>query len=221
MTKIKIITPPIASTDIELDLVNLTEYITQKEFNGEWQGGGVLGGEYGYGVDYKNNVFEMRPYYWGECNCGWNDCDFDEPHSKNCYQSLVDKDLKKLGWKEDKSGFLNSPKGIKYPESEKIKDRVYKKYCNKFGLTFPNGCAVHCTCEHENNFKKWFEKNKKGKDGHSDKCAIELPNFKHYKSGIEIIWYKWIGRDMEYSKKIPNKEWKKIYNECIKSICTK
>ena len=198
-TEITIIIPPIASNEIELDLVKLTEYLTKKVFKGQWQGGGLLGGEYGYGVDYRNDVFEMRPYCWEACSCGWDEMEFNEPHSENCYQSLVEKELKKYGWKKDKFGFLDSPKRMTYSESEKIQDKVYKKYCKKFGLTFPEGCAVHCTCEHEYNFKKWFEKNKKGKNGHADDCVLELPNFKHYKSGLEIRWYKFIGRSMEYS----------------------
>jgi len=218
MNGIKVITPPKTSTNIDLDLVNLTEYLTKKIFKGEYQGGGLLGGEFGYGVDYKNDVFEMRPYYWGECDCGWDEMEFNEPHSKDCYQSLVDKDLKKHGWKKDKFGFLDSPKGMIYTETEKIRDKIYKKHCDKFGLTFPNSCAIHCTCEHENNFKKWFEKNKKGKNGHSDKCALELPNFKHYKSGLEIRWYKYLGRDMEYNQKISKKEWNKIFKEVIDSF---
>lgn len=222
MNKTKIIIPKVSSTNIDLDLVNITAYITEKIFDGEWQGGGLLGGEYGYGVNYKNKVFEMRPYTWSDCDCGWDDMEFDEPHSKDCYQSLVDKELEeKYGWKKNEFDTFEPQKDIDYDEKEKIRDNVYKKYCKKFGLTFPGGCAVHCTCEHENNFKKWFEKNKKGKNGHADNCIVELPNFKHYKSGFEIRWYKYISRGMEYNRKISNKEWGKIYNECIKSICIK
>ena len=29
--------------------------------------GGCLGGSYGYGATFKNDVFEMRPFYWGDC----------------------------------------------------------------------------------------------------------------------------------------------------------
>lgn len=53
-------------------LVELTEYITKKVFKGKWQGGGLLGGEFGYGVEYENDVFMMHPYCWCEQeNCGW------------------------------------------------------------------------------------------------------------------------------------------------------
>lgn len=124
---IKIITPSVASSKIELDLVKLTERLVKTK-KCDWVGG-ILGGEFGYGCDFKNKVFEMRPFYWGECDCGGE---------------------------------------------------------------------------------------KTGK--HSQKCSLELPNFKHYKSGLEIRWYKWIGRDMEFNKSINKGEWKEIFQECIKSI---
>jgi len=205
--KIKIISPAGAfgAYDGEDELTSILRDIAvkySKDSNGEWAEK--------YGTEFENDEFIMRCYYWGDCDCGWDDMEFDEPHSKDCYQSLVDKDLEKLGWKKDKYDFLDSPKGMKYDECDKIRDKVYKKYCNKFNLTFPNGCAVHCTCDHEENFKKWFEENKKGKNGHSNKCALELPNFLHKKTGFEVRWYKYLGRDMEVNMKSPIKELKKL-----------
>ena len=45
--------------DISNELYELTEYITKKKFNNKWQGGGLLGGEYGYGVDLKIWVSDL------------------------------------------------------------------------------------------------------------------------------------------------------------------
>ncbi len=214
--EINIITPPVASTDIELDLVNLTEYLVKNRL-AEYVFG-LLGGEFGYGTDFKNNIFEMRPFYWGDCTCGWDEMVFKEPHSELCYQSLVEKELiEKHGFKMSEFGLIDNDK-LNYNQKNKIEDTVRKKYCKQFNLSFPGGCAVHCTCEHESNFKKWYEKNKKGGKGHAPDCKMELPNFKHYKSGLEIRWYKWIGRDMEYNFISKNNQWHEIYNECIKSI---
>lgn len=68
MSKIKIIMPVPAGGG----LVELTKYITKEIFNGERQGGGILGGEYGYGVKYENNTFMMHPYCWCEKeDCKW------------------------------------------------------------------------------------------------------------------------------------------------------
>lgn len=57
---------------ISNELYELTEYITKKKFNNKWQGGGLLGGEYGYGVDFENDTFMMHPFCWCEKeDCGW------------------------------------------------------------------------------------------------------------------------------------------------------
>lgn len=57
-----------------------------------------------------------------------------------------------------------------------------------------------------------------GADDHQPDCPVGLPNFKHFKSGLEIRWYKWIGRDTEFNKKITSRQWEKIFQECVKSI---
>ncbi|WP_157115057.1 hypothetical protein [Nocardia niwae] len=36
---------------------------------------GGLGGEDGYGLNYDNDVFTMRPFYWGDCDCGSDQTD--------------------------------------------------------------------------------------------------------------------------------------------------
>ena len=53
-------------------LYELTEFLTKTIFKGEWQRGGLLGGEFGYGVDYENETFMMHPFCWCEKDdCGW------------------------------------------------------------------------------------------------------------------------------------------------------
>jgi len=215
-TILEIITPPTASTNIELDLVKLTEFLCKKL---KLESGFGLGGQYGYGVDYKNEVFEMRPYYWGDCSCNQVEESFDEEHQPDCYQTLVDNELIEKGWKRKKEGYLSAPVKLTYDQIEKIEDVIRKKYCKKFKLTFPAGCAVHCTCVHDKHFDEWYENNKMGRNWHSDNCELELPNFKHLKTGLEIRWYKWIGRDTEfYPDEVSGKEWKKVFKDCIKSI---
>ena len=54
------------------DLVHLTEWLTNEVFKGECQGGGLLGGEFGYGVEYENDTFMMHPFCWCEQDsCRW------------------------------------------------------------------------------------------------------------------------------------------------------
>ena len=135
---IKIIIPPTATTSIDLDLVKLTEYLTKKIFKGKRQGGG-LAGEFGYGVDYENDVFMMHQFCW----CEKDDC-------KWCGGEVIPSLIREIG---------------NIQESKR-----------------------------------------------------RAPNFWHKKADYKIWWYKWIGRDMEFNKKISAKKWKEIYKDCIKSI---
>ena len=177
----------------------------------------------------------MKSYYWGECDCGWdkfyNEDDFKEKHKRNCYQSLVNKELIEKGWKKDKYGYMNSPEGMSWDKMTKIEDKIRKKYCKKFKLSFPGACAIHCTCGRDKNWKNWYKKKVvefKGKsdrldeeglpEAHKDTCSLVLPNFKHKPTGFAISFYKWIGRDMEYNKEISNNEWSKIFKEVINSL---
>jgi len=80
---IKIITPPVASTKIELDLVKLTEFLVKNK-KADWVGG-ILGGEFGYGCNFKNEVFEMRPFCYDDCECFESGL---ETHRPDCLLSL-------------------------------------------------------------------------------------------------------------------------------------
>jgi hypothetical protein len=94
--KVEVVLPEQASGD----LVKLTEYLTKKLFKGEWQGGGLLGGEYGYGVDYENDTFMMHHYCWcEEPGCEWClgcSCEFESDDSwkvvKTCDNCKGDKE---------------------------------------------------------------------------------------------------------------------------------
>lgn len=58
---------------LSLDLVDLTEAICNKI--GEDGIVGFLGGRYGYGVEYENDVFMMHPFCWCERpDCPWCYC---------------------------------------------------------------------------------------------------------------------------------------------------
>lgn len=126
--------------------------------NPDKQHRGLLGGEYGCGQEFENEVFEMFPYYWGECDCGGQ----TPRHKKDC-------DVIRLGreWISD-------------PE---------------------------CTCGAE-----------KGWEPHpcTKECSTRRPNFRHKKSGLEISWYKYIGRGMSANKPCP--DFGKVIEECISSL---
>ena len=74
--KITITIPKGATTNIELGLVTLTEALVKKK---NLEGGFGLGGENGYGADYENKIFMMKPYCWCEReDCKW--CYGDAPN---------------------------------------------------------------------------------------------------------------------------------------------
>lgn len=131
MSDVVVITPPVASTDEEMDLVNLTEFIHKTKFPGEPYGFG-LGGPYGYGIEFENDVFEMHPFWWGDCTCGVESQDDGRPHESS--------------------------------------------------------------------------------------CRYEMPNFRHKASGLEVRWYKWIGRSMEWSTSFGPSRWRDIFAQCVASV---
>lgn len=51
-----------------------------------------------------------------------------------------------------------------------------------------------------------------------DDEEVEKPNFKHYNSGLEIRWYKYIGRGMSCNQHVcPDCFWN-IFAECMNSL---
>ena len=64
----QIFIPKGATTNIELGLVTLTEAISK--MNPDLVSQGLLGGRFGYGANYENDVFMMHPYCW----CDKDDC---------------------------------------------------------------------------------------------------------------------------------------------------
>lgn len=49
--------------------------------------------------------------------------------------------------------------------------------------------------------------------------AYQAPNFRHKQSGLEVRWYKWIGRDMQVLN--PNHaDLAAVFRECVESLVT-
>lgn len=73
---------------VESDLYELSRMLGSRR--PDHQSHGVLGGEWGYGNEYSNDVFEMHPFWWGDCECGFDtrEAQFEEdcPHLDDCYQ---------------------------------------------------------------------------------------------------------------------------------------
>lgn len=168
-----------------------------------------------YGEEFKNKVFKVSPYYWGDCTCGFDDKEFKGRHGRNCYQSELRREKIKAGWKIGKYDWLEGKST--YEENQKIEDKICKKLCKKHKLSFPGGCAVHCTCDYYERYNKWLDKIGYP-EGHTKKCLLEKPNFLYKPTGFEINWYKYPLRDSYKNQKISLKEFKKIIKDCIKSL---
>lgn len=208
---VQIILPETSDDDLTDGLRAITKAIC--EANPEAENGYGLGGRYGYGVEFENDVFEMHPFYWGDCTCGFDDkeaewCD-THSHSADCYQSeLKAKQIATGLWHRGKYS-LESDRGAPYALIQSTREAIYKEMIAKHGLPY-GGCAVHCTCSYESDFKEWASVN-----DHDPRCPTVLPNFRHKTSGFEVRWYKWIGRDNETKGDV---RWDEIYADCIASI---
>jgi hypothetical protein len=76
--EIHIIIPSIEEGTISDGLVYITKYITENTSNKTGEGFG-LGGEYGYGANFENDVFMIHRYCWCEKeDCPW--CEGEEPN---------------------------------------------------------------------------------------------------------------------------------------------
>ena len=202
---------PEASEDL---VSNMMVAITKKidESGSEIATQGILGGEYGYGAHYKNDVFEMRPFYWGECTCDYDKIvsEWEDTHEhKYCYQTM----LRERHYEVYETWNVKEKPGHGWTIDGRSCDCV-EVICAKFDIDpkAPGG-LVHCTCGFDDELIRVHDS-----IDHSDDCQMDKPNFKHYASGIEVEWYKYIGRGMEYDEDVPIETWVDVFKDCISSI---
>jgi hypothetical protein len=154
--------------------------------------GGILGGTYGYGADFENDVFMMHQYCWCEKkDCQWcAGCTCPE----SAYHYFVDG--KEVTYREWDDFYMRQVYGATEAELGKA---FWKR------PTLQNGDAV----------------NKRRPTTHDKVCRVcrgefgNAPNFLHKPSGTKVWWYKWIGRDMKVEGK---EDWTKILADCTASL---
>lgn len=145
-----------------------------------------------YGTNFENDVFAMRRYYWGDCECGFDDRSEEwheaNPHAPECYQIELDERMRSAGvhWQQEWDGT--------YAEKSSVQDSVYDAMCLKHGKP-KYGCAVHCTCYRAAASEKWNAENT-----HTETCGVILPNFHFKQTDFRLEWYKYIGRGMEVKR---------------------
>jgi hypothetical protein len=187
---ITVILPAVSDDAVSRGLRELTAAIDQAGL-AEKAGGG-LGGEDGYGCDYTNDVFEMFPYYWGDCTCGRDAAEMaweeSHHHAPTCYQIELEA--------------LDDPFG---------EDRnQVRELCAKHQVSWPDGAMVHCTCGLDETYTVWLDHHP-----HERGCLEDRANFTHKPSGTTVRWYKYIGRDMDVDL---HGNWEDILAECLASL---
>jgi len=185
-----------------------------------------------YGVKFENEVFSTYPDYMDEkCTCGYDKKEFYGDHKYSCYDKEIDRELLRAGWKQqyseswfDYGGFylaLVAPNadsnGFPSNKDDGVRNDIRKKLCAKYGLTYPQGCAVHCTCGYKERVEIWQE-SIGYPGGHKPDCDLERPNFLFKPTGLRIEWYKYPLRDAYSNQEITAKDFNKIIIRCIKSL---
>ena len=151
------------------------------------------------GEEYKTDAFEMRAFYWGDCECGYEDKEYkwheENKHQDHCYQI----DYQKLRDKFD--GCFNIP------------EEIVEELCDKHQIPYNGGrgSAVHCNCDYSKRWEEFASKNDHDKD-----CRSILPNFKC--GDFEIYWYKYLGRGTSMNQPIDANEFAEILDKCLKSV---
>jgi hypothetical protein len=174
-----------------------------------------------YGVRFENETFFTTPYFWGDCQCGFDEKDYkwfeDNKHRDYCYQNKK-KEIEKE-WAIQTGKLKEFEKDGYFSEyslsdkDQKLFNNQIKKLCKEMQLTYPSGCVVHCTCDHDKNYNKWRETN-----NHDPRCPIVMPNFWYKPMDLTIMWYKYPLRDSYISHQITLKEFKQIIDKCIESL---
>jgi len=166
-----------------------------------------------YGVEFVNDTFEVHPYYWGDCTCGWDFLDSGHlklerlEHRPDCYQSDYHRTYESAGHNHNK-------------QVELLRD-VYK--CFGWDTSSPDwwhGCAIRCSCDYHQRYESILDEYTQsfGCKGHKETCLLVRPNFIHKPSGYKIMWYKYPLRDSYANQKLSLKQFNKIINECISTI---
>ena len=149
---------------------------------------GGLGGAFSWGVNFENEVFLMVPDYQdAKCNCGfrkradeWHEV---HKHKSFCYSVII----------------RRIERNWEHANGENIADRmkrfsiIAKRIYELRGIPWNDGwgTAIYCDCGVTQEAKAWFAVN-----DHKFRCPHRVPNFWHKRTGLEVRWYKSIGRDM-------------------------
>jgi hypothetical protein len=152
---------------------------------------------------FENSIFIYRPYYDGECNCGYienREKIYETEHDELCpTKFLTDLCILYLNFQMD---------------GDTIK-KLIKIETERMGLGYNSNAEFdyYCYCSWKNRIKKWDSIN-----DHLSTCSIVLPNFYYKKTGFKIFCGKKNFTGLAMNQNITSGEFKEIIKNCCKSI---
>lgn len=197
-------------------LYALSEKLGKK--NSDAQAHGCLGGMWGYGQDFESETFEMHPYWWGGCNCGFERKQetwlADHDHADECFYTLLDKEGQRL--LEEQKHVSN---GGAF-DGELLLRQVEEWANANRSPSAPDWPELrdYCDCGFSEVLRKWLEENDHSENcpEHPDNTRAHLPNFSC--GDVEIRWYKYIGRGMSVNREVSRGEWEALFARCFASL---
>ena len=149
---------------------------------------------------FENETFVIRPYYWGDCTCGYEDKEEvwsdENKHQSHCYQIEYSEIQVRHEGKSSDSDFA---------EVEEL--------CKRFDMSYPAGADFHCTCDYKDRWAQFLAEN-----NHKADCPIIQHNFEYKPTGFCLDWYKYPLRDSYMNQDITPKEFRGIIFKCLESI---
>lgn len=165
----------------------------------------ALGCDTYFSPGFENDTFAVRPYYWGDCTCGYENseikwCDSHD-HSPECYQT----EYRNAGL-----GEYSRDRDLALARDGRVID-----LCRKHGIKYNNGygCATHCDCHYDKEWREWASTH-----NHDPTCPTVLPNFHFKPTGFTLKWYKYPLRDSYSSEPLTLDKLRGMIHECIRSL---
>lgn len=177
----------------------LTKILDEKKLSDA--GGFGLGGEFGYGTNFENDIFLIHRFCWCERdNCPW--CAGCECPESSFHYFVDENEVSFFAWMDyyDK----------RVPKTENLDWENISTEVNSHRFERHDPVCDFC-----------LGKGISAQYGGASKDKMGAPNFWHKSSGLRVWWYKWIGRDMKCESLGGDWiQWNNILKTCIDSVQT-
>lgn len=194
---VAIVLPERKMDSLASGLIDLTEAIAERDTDAVAHG--VLGGMFGYGGHWDDDLFMMHPYCWCEReDCPW--CVGCDCPPKAIHYFVDGQEVNYSEWR----AFFDRETGD-FGQSKREHDAWIKKAdaANKRRAKRHDPVCDYCLG------KGIFALCPAGRGA---------PNFWHKPSGLMVWWYKYIGRGMEAVGRSPKDDIRAIIKECIERV---